>query len=168
MLPKVDIKPVGIDGGIVKYLDAPEAPIPVKLYELWKTKCAEGQTSIPGRHAFDPREMTVDLPYIYVLDVHEGASDFTMRLFGTGLVAIFGKDYTGIQLSKTPPEGRWRGEAFRKAALAREPLFSIFKCCDENEVVFFTENIFLPMMAADGETLMLLCASEIIDDPEKS
>ncbi|UTW57787.1 PAS domain-containing protein [Kordiimonas sp. SCSIO 12603] len=168
MLPKVDIKPVGIDGGIVKYLDAPEAPIPVKLYELWKTKCAEGQTSIPDRHAFDPREMTVDLPYIYVLDVHEGASDFTMRLFGTGLVAIFGKDYTGIQLSKTPPEGRWRGEAFRKAALAREPLFSIFKCCDENEVVFFTENIFLPMMAADGETLMLLCASEIIDDPEKS
>ncbi len=168
MLPKVDVKPVGIQGGIVRYLEKPEQPIPCSLYNLWRDKYEAAGKFLPSRKAFEPKDMKESLPNIYVLDVLDGGEDFMMRLFGTSLVAMFGKDYTGVKLSDSfSDEGRWRAVAFKKAAVSREPTFCIFQISKSEEVAFYTENVLLPMFGHDGKTLMLLCASELVDDPEK-
>ena len=86
----------------------------------WRSKRNGG--AVPDRHDFDP---LVEVPSLaagfFIYDVEDEARDFRLRLMGTGLVQMFGRDVTGQLISSywSPAELGPVLEAMR-SSLSRE------------------------------------------------
>lgn len=65
--------------------------------EYWLSITPEA--GLPGRQHFDPLDIPHLLPNVWLIDVHREPLRFTFRLVGTGVVAFFGSDPTGRDLS---------------------------------------------------------------------
>ncbi len=87
-----------------------------------------------------------------------------MRMFvNPALVDLFGGDYTGVSLSEEKAQdGKWRAEIFRQVYESLSPAFCIFEC-GEGENICFTENILLPILGHDKKSIILLCASVLVE-----
>lgn len=68
-----------------------------RLYEFWREKCAGRRA--PLRADFSVEELRPWLGHLMIIDCIEG-DDFRYRLYGSGLVAIFGFDLTGMLVSE--------------------------------------------------------------------
>lgn len=79
--------------GTVEELSEPSHPSLRKLYGYWLSK--KGSQIAPPRSAINPAEVTSLLPTIALIDVVGDPPRFRIRLFGTGLVAAYGRDLTG-------------------------------------------------------------------------
>ena len=161
MFTRNDIETIGIAGKPLEEIARPTVKLPKALYELWLSKERNG--IMPCRDDFSPAEMTPILPYIYMIDVLEGGADYQMRLFGTALAEIIGKDYTGAKLSELDPEKGWRGAIYKLAYERAAPMFYHFDLGDADKPHLKTENALLPLRGKDGTFSILLCASQVID-----
>jgi hypothetical protein len=85
-----------------------------RFVEYWRGRRRDG--GVPHRADLDP---LIDVPALapgfFIYDVVEGGGDFRLRLMGTGLVRLFGRDVTGKLLSEfwAPGELAAVCEAFR-------------------------------------------------------
>ncbi len=85
-------------------------------FDYWNTLAKSGD--LPDRGAIDPAEMRPLLPYVFLVDVLAGGSDFQYRLIGTNIVAHTPSDNTGRLLSTLRAQGTQRQLAALYAAVA--------------------------------------------------
>jgi hypothetical protein len=68
---------------------------------------------LPGRRHLDPGGIKRLLPTISLIDVLQGGSDYRVRLAGTGLYGVYGREITGKRLGEvynTAAADYWRAE----------------------------------------------------------
>ena len=70
-------------------------------------------TRLPARLQIDPRDIKRLLPTVSLIDVAREPLDFRMRLAGTALYGVYGREITGKRLSEiynTAAADYWRAE----------------------------------------------------------
>jgi PAS domain len=63
------------------------------LFDYWRAKCAG--RAMPSREDISPTEISRLLPYVSLIDVLPGEGRMRVRLAGTQLREIYGRDVTG-------------------------------------------------------------------------
>jgi hypothetical protein len=72
-----------------------------QAYEYW---CAQkGARAFPSRSDISPEGMKSFLAKTMLIDVRSSSLDFIFRVFGTGIVAAHGKDFTGKSVRDLDP-----------------------------------------------------------------
>lgn len=80
-----------VDGGWI------ESEILQEIYVHWFGLTPE--SGMPARSDFDPANIPLLLPHIYLIDVVDGGADFRYRLVGTHITEAVGFDFTGQLVS---------------------------------------------------------------------
>ena len=82
---------------------------------------------LPGRLQIDPRDIKRLLPTVSLIDVGREPLDFRIRLAGTGLYGVYGREITGKRLGdiyNTTAADYWRGE-LGKVVSERRPAVGV-------------------------------------------
>ena len=82
-----------------------------ELFGYWASLRAAGR--LPGRRDIDPGRFKRHLPTVSLIDVRRDPLEFRIRLAGTGLYGVFGREITGLALEQVhgPAEAAaWRRE----------------------------------------------------------
>jgi hypothetical protein len=125
------------------------------LYAYWERKRAG--RSMPSRADIQPVEIARLMPHVFIVDVAEDGG-LTYRLFGTALVALFGREMTGRPLgdglaADAADEARAR---YRLVIRDRKPYFHVARlvepCNDFSEV----ERLLLPLSPNDVRIDMVI------------
>lgn len=69
-----------------------------KLFDYWNDK--RQKRKAPARKDIDPLEIHSLLPHIFMFDVYRDPLDFKMRLHGTKLAEVMGRDCTGLMFDQ--------------------------------------------------------------------
>jgi len=91
-------------------LDKPDHEDVAALFDYWNSIRAD--KPIPRRADIDPVKIPRLLPFILLVDELPPAGQGRIRLFGTGLVELFGEDRTGTQFKDI---GRKRYDGMQEA-----------------------------------------------------
>lgn len=119
-------------GGIdITFLDEPDHEDVASLYAYWNQ--ARGGRPIPYRTDIDPVRIPALLPYILLIDELPPQGSGRIRLFGTGLVELFGEERTGLRFedvghtygreTRGMVQERW-AMLFGRIIETRQPLFA--------------------------------------------
>lgn len=75
------------------------------LYDYWLTKCREDR--LPSRQDVKPGDFRLLLPWISLIDCETAAGPYRIRLAGTQLREIYGREATGklVTECEAPPHG---------------------------------------------------------------
>lgn len=68
-------------------------PIPSKAFDYWQSERRD--RFAPSRADIEPEELTLILPFVYLVDVIGSPPRFRYRLAGTGIVKEYGAEITG-------------------------------------------------------------------------
>ena len=82
-----------------------------ELYSYWAS-LRKGQR-LPSRADIHPRDFKRLLPMVSLIDVHRDPLDYRLRLAGTGLYSVYGREITGMGLDEiyaSPAAAYWRAE----------------------------------------------------------
>jgi hypothetical protein len=82
-----------------------------ELFAYWASLRASGR--LPARRDLDPAAFKRHLPTVSLIDVLHDPLDFRMRLAGTGLYAVYGREITGRRIDEIYAGGAaddWRNE----------------------------------------------------------
>jgi hypothetical protein len=82
-----------------------------ELFAYWASLRRSG--GLPARRDLDPGGIKRLLPTISLIDVVPGPLDFRIRLAGTGLYDVYGREITGrrlVDVYNTAAADYWRGE----------------------------------------------------------
>ncbi len=86
-----------------------------ELFSYWAS--LRGEAPVPARGRLDPRDMTRLLPTVSLTEVLPGeAIDFRIRLAGTALYGVYGREITGRRLAEvynSTAADYWRDELGR-------------------------------------------------------
>ena len=86
-----------------------------ELFGYWAS--LRGEAPVPARGRLDPRDMTRLLPTVSLTEVLKGeAIDYRIRLAGTALYGVYGREITGQRLGEvynTAAADYWRDELGR-------------------------------------------------------
>jgi hypothetical protein len=101
-----------------------------ELFAYWAS-LREG-ARLPGRQSLDPAGIKRLLPTVSLIDVipesrNDGPPEFRMRLAGTGLYGVYGREITGKRLPdiyNTAAADYWRGE-LGKVVSERRPAVGV-------------------------------------------
>lgn len=156
--------PFGIPGQPSEELSEPRTTGPRSLYELWLSK--RGDAEMPKKTQFGPAEMIRYVSWTYMLDILDEGKDFRVRLYGTELADMVGKDYTGVLLSETPDEINWKGEIYQLAYRRRSPIFYVFNLAPFGREYIWSENAIFPLADDDGKLAFFLCMTARIEAPD--
>jgi hypothetical protein len=69
-----------------------------ELFAYWASLRAAGR--LPARRDIDPGRFKRHLPTVSLIDVVPEQSDFRMRLAGTGLYGVYGREITGRSIAE--------------------------------------------------------------------
>jgi hypothetical protein len=69
-----------------------------ELFAYWASRRDGGR--LPGRRQIDPTDFKRHLPTISLIDVMREPLDYRLRLAGTGLYPVYGREITGLGLDK--------------------------------------------------------------------
>jgi hypothetical protein len=89
-----------------------------QLFDYWESLC--GENGLPSRSAFSPHHVRRLLPAISLIDVTDPLMQSTVRLAGTKLRELYGREITGLPLSDVI-DCSDRSQAFGRAVEAGEP-----------------------------------------------
>ena len=82
-----------------------------EMFAYWASRRQGGQ--LPGRAAIHPQHFKRHLPTISLIDVLADPRDYRLRLAGTGLYSVYGREITGRTLEDVyapPAAAYWRAE----------------------------------------------------------
>lgn len=85
-----------------------------ELFAYWASR-RDGR-NLPGRKDIDPVGFKRHLPTISLIDVRGDPPQFRVRLAGTGLYAVYGREITGLNIEQVYPADatrEWRGRLER-------------------------------------------------------
>ena len=96
-----------------------------ELFSYWASRRQEGR--LPGRACIHPDHFKRHLPTVSLIDVRRDPRDYRLRLAGTGLYSVYGREITGQTLedvyNSTAAE-YWRGE-LDKVVDSRRPAVGV-------------------------------------------
>ena len=69
-----------------------------ELFSYWASRREGGR--LPGREGIHPDHFKRHLPTISLIDVHSDPRDYRLRLAGTGLYSVYGREITGRTLEE--------------------------------------------------------------------
>lgn len=140
-------------------LAAPTLSITKGLFDVWQR--ARGDAPLPQRAALNIDTLKELMPYVYMIDVLDGGTDFRVRFMGSALVQMVGTDFTGERTSANADHpGVWRAETYRMVAKSGKPYFAAVDLSDFSREFTKTEAAILPVCDAAGHVTMLICASD--------
>ncbi|MFN3523324.1 MAG: PAS domain-containing protein [Phenylobacterium sp.] len=96
-----------------------------ELYSYWSS--LKHGSRLPGRGDIDPGDFKRLLPTVSLIDVTREPLDFRIRLAGTGLYGVYGREITGRTLDEvynTAAAEYWRGE-LTKVIESRKPAVGV-------------------------------------------
>ncbi len=83
-----------------------------ELFAYWASRREGGR--LPGRRQIHPADFKRHLPTVSLIDVrHRPARDYRLRLAGTGLYGVYGREITGLRLEDVYDQASadyWRGQ----------------------------------------------------------
>ncbi len=82
-----------------------------EMFAYWASRRQGGR--LPSRDSISPDHFKRHLPTISLIDVLDGGNDYRLRLAGTGLYGVYGREITGSRLEDvyaSPAVSYWRGE----------------------------------------------------------
>jgi hypothetical protein len=82
-----------------------------EMFAYWASRRQGGQ--LPGRSAIHPQHFKRHLPTVSLIDVVAEPRDYRLRLAGTGLYSVYGREITGRTLEDVyaaPASAYWRTE----------------------------------------------------------
>ena len=82
-----------------------------EMFAYWASRRQDGR--LPGRAAIHPQHFKRHLPTISLIDVRSDPRDYSLRLAGTGLYGVYGREITGRTLGDAfapPAVAYWRTE----------------------------------------------------------
>jgi hypothetical protein len=82
-----------------------------EMFAYWASRREGGR--LPGRSAIHPQHFKRHLPTISLIDVFDEPRDYRLRLAGTGLYGVYGREITGQTLEDVfiaQAADYWRGE----------------------------------------------------------
>ncbi len=143
-------------------LDRPTDRDLVELYELWLEK--RGSRLMPSRRNFDPSEFARLLPYVELYDVGPAEGMYKVRLVGTAIVELAGRDNTGKPAGYGLPEATAHtiAEVLNVVTRRRAPLFGrgrILWLPGKDHRRF--EACALPLSDDDSTVNIILCALKL-------
>jgi hypothetical protein len=128
-----------------------------QLYDYWRS-CAETR-QMPARGDLDPTSMRSYLPYICLIDIHDGLTNAIVRLAGTRLRDVYGFELTGKCLGDLEwgeKAGYWQA-VYRRIVNKAAPLQGAIQgpICNREHITLFWLR--LPL-SDDGERVnKILC-----------
>jgi len=137
-----------------------------ELFAYWAS-LREG-ARLPGRRHLDPGDIKRLLPTVSLIDVvrqPEGAApaEFRMRLAGTGLYGVYGREITGKRLSdiyNTAAADYWRGE-LGKVVSERRPAVGVHNLAWRGASHLSILWLRLPL-ASDGEDVDMILGLDAV------
>jgi hypothetical protein len=72
-----------------------------ELFAYWASRRRE--KGLPGRRDIEPAGFKRHLPTVSLIDVRRDPLDFGVRLAGTGLYGVYGREITGLGLEQVYP-----------------------------------------------------------------
>src|ERR1700761_4455624 len=91
------------------------------VFAYWASRRRSAR--LPARRDIEPVGLKRHLPTVSLIDVDPEGPDFRIRLAGTGLYPVFGREITGLKLHEVYPAdevGYWR-EQLETVARERKP-----------------------------------------------
>ena len=82
-----------------------------EMFAYWASRREDGR--LPGRAAIHPQHFKRHLPTISLIDLLSEPRDYRLRLAGTGLYSVYGREITGRTLEDVyapPAAAYWRAE----------------------------------------------------------
>jgi len=103
------------------------------------------------------------LPLATVVDVLDGGRDFRYRYWGTELSDLFGREETGLLLSKhaVHASGKLRFDQFGRVVAERKPQFYVTVFERTEGVLAEKMNLRMPLCAGDGRVDKILTLSSL-------
>ena len=140
-----------------------QAPILRRLYQCWEAMLERHPR--PGRQHFDPIEVPDLLPYLIMVDCHNDAKSFRIRLAGTEVVRWHGSEITGKYLQEVWLCGLLAlEEEYRLAAMGLAPRYSSGQLENNLGLDQKVEHLLLPL-SSDGEQTDRILGAVIFDKP---
>jgi len=126
-----------------------------EMFAYWASLRREGR--LPGRADIDPNRFKRHLPTISLIDVIGVPRTFRVRLAGTQLYGLHGRETTGLELEQVhgPDEAPyWRAE-LEKVVADRRPNFGVRSLAARDTGALSILWLRLPL-AADGENVDMI------------
>lgn len=129
-------------------------PALAALYDLWARK--RGGRPAPARTDFDIADLRPWFGHVMLLDVVDGGHDLRFRLYGTGLVAMFGFDLTGRLVSQTSDLiGERPLQEYREVIHSIAPSY-VSRMSPSRREYLAVDKLALPLIDADGRVNKIL------------
>ena len=123
----------------------------------WQARCSA--SLLPGRNDFDPIDFPKLLGWIALIDVDEASCgiEYRIRLWGSKLTQIFGKDHTGKRLEDLAIPGTFADlrKRFDACVNLRRPIFQYREISLDSPENVSTCRVLLPL-AKNGADVNLL------------
>lgn len=126
------------------------------LYAYWDRKRAD--RSMPSRADIEPLDIAALMPQVFIVDA--GAEDvkLTYRLFGTGLVSLFGREMTGRPVAEglPTPAAEEALDRYRTVIRERRPLYHQARLHEPRNDYTEVDRLLLPLSRNDIRVDMVM------------
>ncbi|MEM7426904.1 MAG: PAS domain-containing protein [Pseudomonadota bacterium] len=127
-----------------------------QLYDYWQEK--RGKNPLPARADISPADFPRLLPNVSLVEPAAPPAAFTVRLAGTKLREVYGREITGIPVHELEPEAQpvyWSG-IYNQVAETLSPAQGVVRApaAGHDHLVQFWLR--LPLGTADGKLQMIL------------
>lgn len=134
------------------------------LHAYWDAR--RGSRPMPARRDLDPPlDLPGLLPHLFLVDVATSGAPLTYRLFGTGLVRLFGRDLTG----RTVGDGTLADHLtevqtrYARVIASRTPFYHRARLYERTNDYARVERLILPL-SADGHAVDMLLGMTVRED----
>jgi hypothetical protein len=136
-----------------------------EMFAYWAGLRREGR--LPGRADIDPNRFKRHLPTVSLIDVQPHPTSFRIRLAGTALYGLHGRETTGLEIEQVYRASEdavyWRNE-LEKVVADRRPNFGLRSLDAGDQGGLKVLWLRLPL-ASDGQTVdMLLGYDALVGD----
>lgn len=132
-----------------------------ELFAYWAS--LRRVVGLPGRRDIDPAGFKRHLPTISLIDVKRDPLDYRMRLAGTGLYGLYGREITGLMLNEVYPEAEareWR-ERLNRVVENRKPLAGVHSLAWRGAARLSVVWLRLPL-ATDGQRVDMILGYDAV------
>lgn len=133
-----------------------ESEILQDIYRHW-LGLAHGP-GLPVRDDFDPVDVPLLLPYVYLVDVIDGGADFRYRVVGTHITESAGFDFTGQLVSDfmRTNESEDRAGEYHRCLGTGQPNCRSGNLVDYGREHMLYERLLCPMTRTSGKVELIL------------
>jgi hypothetical protein len=133
-----------------------------QLFDYWERKRAG--RAMPKRSDIDPGEIAQLLPFIKIVEVVDDGARYRYRLVGTGIVRVFGVDFTGKYLDQTSSGVRraFVRECYEAVRQSRRPAFAQTRYLRAHGPEIAAARLLAPL-AVDDDAVRQIIGATVFD-----